>query len=136
MKVFLDTNILLDYLEERKPFDEDAIKILTLGYLTKLELFCSAVSFTTLFYYLRKIHGGQKALMALKDIRKIVFPTEVNALIISRALDSSITDFEDAIQLESAITIINLHCIITRNIRDFKTKEILVQTPKEFLQTL
>ncbi len=74
--------------------------------------------------------------MALKDIRKIVFPTEVNALIISRALDSSITDFEDAIQLESAITVINLYCIITRNIRDFKTKEILVQTPKEFLQTL
>ena len=136
MKVFFNTNILLDYLEEGKPFDEDAIKILTLGYLAKLELFCSAVSFSTLFYYLRKIHARQKALMALKDIKKIVFTAEVNASIISSALDSSFIDFEDAIQLESAVTILNLHCLITRNTRDFKTKELLVQTPKEFLQTL
>lgn len=134
MKVFLDTNILLDYLEERKPFDVDAIRVLTLGYQAKIDLFCSALSFSTLFYYLRKLQGRQKAIMALKDIRKIVFPTEVNAPIIDKALHSTFADFEDAVQFECATSVVNLHCILTRNIKDFKTKEVLVQTPKEFLQ--
>ncbi len=53
-KVFLDTNIILDFLGEREGFYEAAAKVLTLADQKKIQLFTSAVSITNTYYILTK----------------------------------------------------------------------------------
>jgi hypothetical protein len=48
------------------------------------------------------------------------------------ALDSDITDFEDALQHYSALRN-QCSCIITRNIKDYKKSVITIYSPLEFV---
>ena len=52
-KIFLDTNIVIDYLSNRIPFGEDALRIFSLP-PQQCQLCISALSFTTIFYVLKK----------------------------------------------------------------------------------
>ncbi len=133
IRIFLDTNVLFDFFSEREPFDKEAEEIMELAYEQEIELSCSAISYTTIFYLLTKLKGKTKALMAIKDMRELIKTIAVDELIIDKALQNQQPDFEDAIQLECAYTIHELHSIVTRNPKHFKSKDILIQTPKEFL---
>ena len=82
-----------------------------------------------------KSQGKIKAKQALKDIRQLVHTVTVDTTIIDRALENEQPDFEDNIQLECALLVKNIQSLITRNSKDFKTKNITIQTPKEFLDT-
>ena len=42
MKLFVDTNVLLDYLDERLGFDAAARKFMVLGFLHEFELWMSS----------------------------------------------------------------------------------------------
>ena len=53
--IFLDTNIILDYLALRQPFYIDADKIFSMAENDVIDLFCSSLSFSTIFYVLRKL---------------------------------------------------------------------------------
>ena len=68
-------------------------------------------------------------------MRQLVHTVAVDTTIIDRALENDQPDFEDNIQLECALFVKNIQSLITRNSKDFKTKNITVQTPKEFLDT-
>lgn len=54
MKVFLDTNVVIDYLAKRQLFAEDANRMITLCCQREDELCISALSFTTIYYVLKK----------------------------------------------------------------------------------
>lgn len=131
--IFLDTNVLFDFFSERAPFDKEAEEIMELAYEQQIELCCSAISYTTIYYLLAKLKGKNKALMAIKDMRELIQTIAVDEYIIDEALKNQHPDFEDAIQLECALKIKDIHSIVTRNPKHFKTKDILIQTPKEFL---
>jgi len=60
---------------------------------------------------------------------------EVNESIIDSALNSTFTDFEDAIQYYAAMSA-NIDLIITRNIEDYKQASIPVLTAEQFLKQL
>lgn len=132
-KVFLDTNVLFDFFAERKPFDKEAEEIMELAYDKQVVLFCSAISYTTVFYLLSKLNGRHKAFMAIKDMRELINTVTVDSHIIDKALENGNPDFEDGIQLECAFSIASLDTLVTRNPKHFKTKQLLIQTPKEFL---
>ena len=53
-KVFVDTNILIDLLGDRKPFSKYAIEIFDKAERRKVELFVSSHSFATTHYLLKK----------------------------------------------------------------------------------
>ncbi len=55
--VFLDTNILLDYLAQRHPFFTDAEAIFNLADKKVITLHCSSLSFSAIFYILRKLQS-------------------------------------------------------------------------------
>ena len=55
MKVFIDTNVILDVLGKRIPFYNDAAAIWNLAEEQQIEAIVSAVSFTNIFYILRKL---------------------------------------------------------------------------------
>lgn len=132
-RIFLDTHVLFDFFSERAPFDKEAEEIMELAYEKQVEISCSSISYTAIFYLLSKLKGKTKALMAIKDIRDLITTIVVDDRVIDQAIQNHPSDFEDAIQLECAYTIHNIHSIVTRHPKHFKVKDILIQTPKEFL---
>jgi len=133
IQIFLDTNVLFDFFAERQPFDKEAEEIMELAYEKEIELYCSAISYTTVFYLLSKLKGKAKAFQAIRDMRELINTVSVDSSIIDKALENANPDFEDAIQLECAYAVKKVHSLVTRNPKHFKTKYLLVQTPKEFL---
>jgi len=135
MNVFIDTNILIDFFEGRKPFATEAVALFSLAYNKKITIYCSALSYSNIFYLLAKSQGKARAKQALRDMRELVLTVPVDTSIIDKALENEQPDFEDNIQLECALMVKNIKALITRNSKDFKTRMLTIQTPKEFLDT-
>lgn len=133
MKVFLDINIVLDFLLKRSPFDDEAIDIFKLLYKKEIDGYLSAASYIQISYFLQKFVGKPAAKDILRDLSRLLTTVSVDNRVIEEALDSDIKDFEDAFQFASSLSIPGLHCIITRDKKDFKSKQVLIQSPKEFL---
>jgi len=135
MKLFLDTNVMLDLLGERDPFYVSAAKIATLADRNKLKIFVSALSYATISYFLTKYYGHEKTIEKLRRFKVISEICELDTLIIEKGLNSGFTDFEDSLQYYSAL---RKECdiIITRNGKDFKKSKIPVMTPNEFLNSI
>lgn len=130
-RIFLDTNIAIDYLANRTPFGEDAMKIFSLSPYQN-QLCISALSFTTIYYVLRK-HFEQKQLLEMLDaLQSLVEVLPTNETTISQAIHSDFQDFEDAVQYYTALAG-KVDYIITRNPKDFKKVNLPIYTPSEFL---
>lgn len=71
-KVFLDTNILLDFFAARPPFNIEAAKIFNLTYSKTILSYVSTLSYANSFYYLKKIIGRRTSIEVLADMKKIV----------------------------------------------------------------
>jgi predicted nucleic acid-binding protein len=132
-KLFVDSDIILDLLAERPLLYEDAAQIFTWGYKKKIELYTTAVVLANVFYILRKINGNEKSKEQIKDLRLLVKILPVDENIVDMALSSKFTDFEDGLQYYAAKEQ-NLFGIITRNIKDYKVKDMVIQTSKEFVK--
>ena len=135
MKLFLDTNVMLDLLGEREPFYISAAKIATLADKRKLNIIVSALSFATVSYFLTKYEGLKKTKEKLRKFRIISGICELDELIIEKGLNSDFPDFEDSLQYFSALRT-ECDIIITRNGKDFKKSLISVMTPDEFLNSM
>lgn len=134
MRVFLDTNILLDALVERQDrhFNENASIILQLGKNGVFELFMSVLSIPTIAYVLKNLGGnGKKSI--IKNICAIVTPLPALPDHIDAMLESRMDDIEDAMQVQSARTG-NCDLIITRDRSDFKNADFPFLSPEEFLE--
>lgn len=133
MKVFVDTNILLDVLTEREPFYKNSAIIWTMAEKNVFNAYISAISVNNVYYISRKLKGrtqaGQIVDKILEDFTIIALTYET--LKLSRTIEGK--DFEDVIQYFSAV---HSGCdyIVTRNPRDFPGKEIKIFQPHEFLE--
>jgi len=135
MKLFFDTNAILDFLGERDPFYLSAARIATLADKRKLRIVASALSYGTISYFLTKYYGHEKAIDKLRKFKVISEICELDELIIEKSLNSDFPDFEDSLQYFSALRT-ECDIIITRNGKDFKKSEIPVMTPDEFLNSI
>lgn len=133
-KVFLDTNILLDFLAARTPFDKNAKALFERAESGEIQLHISVLSMCNIAYILRKILPGSNVVQILNDLNTLVTLVPLDAQIISDALESSFTDFEDAVQHFSAFRYGEIKYLITRNPTDFKNSQISVITPEVYLQ--
>jgi predicted nucleic acid-binding protein len=133
--LFIDTDVIIDFLIDRKPFSREAAIIFTLIEQKKLKGFSSSLTFSNLYYVLRKIESHNKVISKLDSLSKMVGILKVEEQTIKNALASGFPDFEDSIQYFSAVESKKIDVIITRNIRDFKKSEIPVMTPGDFLKT-
>jgi hypothetical protein len=131
--IFLDTDILLDFLGDRKPFSKFALQLFVNAHQKKVRLHCSANSITTAYYILSKLTTKKQArnlVLALMNQADII-PVSDN--ILKNAFDSDFDDVEDAVQFFCALTVKNMQCIITRNIKDYKKSTLPVLSSEEFL---
>lgn len=134
MKVFVDTNIILDWLAKREPFFDFAKALFSKGENGEIKLLISTMSFITTEYILRKQIGKEKAKKALSGIRTISHVCSSGEKEIDLCLVSSIRDFEDAFQYYSALNN-GADIIITRNPKDFSKSALPVMSAEEFIKT-
>lgn len=133
--VFIDTDVIVDFLTDRKPFSLESAKIFSLIDQKKIKGYVSSLSFSNLYYILRKFGTHKKVINSLKKLSELVDILKVDSDIIKSALTSDFKDFEDSIQYFAAQEQIKADCIITRNIKDYKDSSIPVMTPETFLVT-
>jgi predicted nucleic acid-binding protein len=129
-KLFLDTNVILDFLGNRKPFAEHAAIIFDQAEKGKLSIYVSALSFSNLYYILHKATNHKKAMLLITTLNDLVNVVKVDQQIIDEAINSGFKDFEDAIQDSCAAKIKQLDALITRNLKDFKNSKVSTLSPK------
>lgn len=132
MKVMIDTNVIIDYLADRAPFADDAEKILDLCEQEEMTGVLTASAVTDIYYIMRKIAGREKTLESLKLLFSVFEIANVGKSDLLRAMESPVSDFEDALCAMCAKRI-KAGCIITRDVGDFQSSPILPMTPQDFL---
>lgn len=131
-RVYIDTDIILDLLTERKPFYKPAAHLFSMIERKEAKGFVSPLIFANLFYILRKSGSSALAVSTLKKLKLLVTILPVDSKIIELSLSSGFTDFEDAIQYYTAIEH-NISFLITRNKKDYKNPAITICTAEEYI---
>lgn len=134
--IFMDTNVVIDFLADRKPFSMDAARIFDLGVTGKIKVYISAVSYNNIYYVLRQSLSHPVTLKLLNELADITEIVDVTDNVIRQSLKTDFKDYEDAIQYYSALSISATNFIVTRNTKDFKKSTLPVLTPAEALKAL
>ena len=131
MRVFLDTNVILDLIQRRVGYD-DAALIMQKSENGEYSLYTSSLSMVNIAYILRKYYRGESLYHLLEELGDIIGVITVSSEAYHKALQSRALDFEYAIQLFSAIES-DMDCIVTRNAQDFIFDKLPIYTPFDFL---
>jgi predicted nucleic acid-binding protein len=134
MNVFVDTNVLLDVLAKREPFYKDSATVWTLAEQGTIRGFVSALSFSNIYYIVRRLKDRRTADRAMLLLRDTFTPVACDAQVLSQAMDARMKDFEDAIQYYSALRA-EVAFLISRDPDHFPRSVVSVVTPAEFLST-
>ena len=133
-KVFLDTDVILDLLTEREPHFEAAVELFLQIQDRTIQAYTSPVIIANIFYILNKHLGRQKAIQSLIKLKSLVKVLNCGDRVIELALSSDFKDFEDSIQYYTALEN-NIDILITRNVKNYKTANITISTPLEYIKS-
>lgn len=134
--LFIDTDVIIDFLIDRKPHSREAAIIFTLIEQKKLKGYASSLTFSNLYYVLRKLESHNKVISKLDSLSKMLSILKVEEQTIKSALASGFSDFEDSIQYFCAVDFKKVDVIITRNTKDYKNVKIPIMTPGDYLKTI
>ena len=133
MKILIDTNIFLDFLQAREPYHQSAAELIQRCGKREFEGYIAAHSIPNLFYILRKQFDIPKRKKLLRSLCEIFNVVEIDKANICAALDNdNWKDFEDCLQYQCACSA-DVDYIITRNPKDYVGSEISLLTAEEFL---
>ena len=136
MIVLLDTCVILDALQNRVPFAEDAQKIFLAVANKQIEACITAKSVADIYYLTHKLtHSDKLPREILAKLFTLFSLLDTTSKDCKDALFSPITDYEDAIMVETAIRS-EMDCIVTRNEKDYTKSFVKVCEPSAFLKLL
>ena len=135
MKVFLDTNVVLDTIIPGRPSQMASTELINLGYIPEIRFRISSLSIATTVYCCRKYVSKEQVMARINFINKEWQILSVGQIDINEALNSECPDYEDAIQIAAANA--ESDVIVTNDKKHFTPYTSLpVYTPAEFLQKL
>ncbi|HJZ39425.1 MAG TPA: PIN domain-containing protein [Bacteroidales bacterium] len=134
-KVLIDTDVILDFFFDRKPFSEHAAKIFSLCELKMIQGYVTPVIYSNVYYLLRQTAKHEKVIEKLNQLLTITDVLIIDKEVLVQALNSKFKDFEDALQNFAAIKVKTIDTILTRNIKDYRNSELGVMTPEDYLKT-
>lgn len=134
--VLIDTDVILDFFFDRKPFSDFAAKIFGLCEKKQIQGFITPVIISNTYYLLKQTASHDKVIKKLKGLFLITNILIMDADIIGEALISEFKDFEDALQYQAALKHSSIHSIVTRNVKDYKKSQIGVLTPESFIKLI
>lgn len=132
--IFLDTNILIDFLAQRAEFLV-AANVMDMAKKGKIDVYITNLTLANTVYILRKQLDSQQATDTIKLLCSFLKIAPSTAEETSLAINTPNPDFEDALQYASAVAV-NADCILTRNEKHFQFATMPVMTAAQFLTTL
>ena len=135
-RVLIDTDVILDFFFDRKPFSDNAAKVLSLCESGEIKGFITSVIISNVYYLLRQTATHEKVIEKLKQLITITEVLTTDKEVVLRALNSDFKDFEDALQNYSAELNGLIDVIVTRNVKGFKNSSLGVMTPDNYLKIL
>lgn len=133
MRIFVDTNVVVDYLTRREDFYRPASIIFDMARRKLLVCTVSSLTIVNCAYVMRKHFGKDETLAMLDDFMQTVDVSPIDRSVLEKALDSKPYDFEDAVQYYSS-GIKGADIIITRDEKGFRDCDVPVMFPSDFLQ--
>ena len=133
MILLIDTNVIIDVILERPDFVDDSLLTLEKAITIGDRVYISSSSVTDIYYIIKRFTKSKEfALKSIQRLASIIYFAEVNSECILSAMQSRISDFEDAVVDEVASNI-SADYIITRNIADFREAKTKIISPREYL---
>ena len=132
-KLLIDTNVVLDFLLARKPFDTAAKAIFKLAVSDNARLYISINSFTDIIYFVSKdydVDSVRTQMNELLGFTTIIDAGQKDALKSLKMLDFK--DMEDAFQAHCAMKE-GMDYIITRDMNGFINSPVTAILPEEYL---
>ena len=129
--IFIDTNVIIDFFANRKPFSIEAALLFNYSFNKKINIYISAVSYNNIYYILRQSCSHTETIKMLTELNEWTDTVDVSKDIINKSLKSNFKDIEDAIQYNCAKSLKKIDFIVTRDTKDFKTSSIPILTPNE-----
>lgn len=134
MKILIDTNVIIDALTSREPWNESAEKIFIMAANNIVDMYITASSATDIYYLVRKhLHNAETARQVMSKLYSLVGILEVKQEDCIDALASPITDYENAV-VEQVARRSGVECIVTRNQKDYEAGLTKVFLPDDFIQ--
>ena len=136
MRALLDTCVIIDAMQNREPFCKDAQEFF-LAAANNLFVGCITAKASTDIYYLmhRHTHSDKASRDVLNKLFTLFEVADTAGIDCRRAIPSPVSDFEDAVMIETAART-EVDCIVTRNEQDFVKSTVPVLSPKDFLSKL
>ena len=134
MRIFIDTNILIDLLIKREPAYISVARLFDVVLKHKDTIVISNLSIVNAHYVVKKITGVEEAALRTA-LHNICTTCEIASFTVSqttKSLVSGFKDFEDATQYFCALEN-DCQIIVTNNIKDFNLSSLPVMTATEFL---
>lgn len=140
MKVLIDTNVVVDVLQQREPWFSDGAAIFTAVANRQIVGCLSSKQIADLYFFSRKQFKGQenvdaKARQVIGRLMSLFEVIDTLGMDCQNAMGINNGDYEDAILLESAVRS-GMDYIVTRNLEHFKTSPIPVYSAQAFVETL
>ena len=131
MKLLIDTNVLLDVLQEREPHLSESLKIWGCCEDNYIIGYISSMSLINISYIMRKELTPERMRETFMALALAFKFTDLNFSDLEKAADMKWRDYEDAVQSVTAERI-NADYIITRNTKDFQDSKVQALTPEEY----
>jgi len=131
-RIFIDTNVILDFFLEREPFYYDALKLWAACEEGRVEGYVSALTVSNVHYIAQRLKGATTAMIAVRGILGVFHVVTLDKDLMQRAADFHDRDFEDDILLQSAIQTGCSH-LFTRDPTHFRSTAIAVVPPSSFV---
>ncbi|TVR57798.1 MAG: PIN domain-containing protein [Spirochaetaceae bacterium] len=134
-RVFLDSDVILDFLLKRPPFAEPAGEIFSLGERGKLSLLTSTLSFMNVHYIAAAATNQPTARSLSQRLRTLVELLPVGPEHVDAAFAIEVKDIEDYVQYAVACEG-HVDYLVTRNTDGYPREVSFIMTPVVFLSTL
>ena len=130
-RLFLDTNIVIDLVGGRSPYDTDAARLMTRADRGDVEVVVTPLTIANTFYTVGRHADADRLRQALRTLRTLVHLAPMHTDVVDRALGRSAPDFEDVLQYEAAVSA-GCTVLITRNARDFSFAHLPVMDARAY----
>ena len=135
MKIFVDTNVIIDYLVDRTPFADDAEAVIDVCTRDGNEGAFSGLSACNAVYIIGRSTGRRGAELLVREVASLIGILSIDSADIENNLGMDHPDFEDSLQIAAAQSW-GADVIVTRDMTGFANSPIKVLTPSEFLRSL
>ncbi len=140
MKVLIDTNVIVDVLQQREPWCNEGNQIFMAVACNEITGCITAKQAADIHFFSRKQFKGeenvdQKAREVISKLFSLFEVLDTLSVDCQNALGVANNDYEDAILIETALRT-GADCIVTRNTADFASSQVRVLSPGDFLKLL